>query len=160
MPTPISAEEVAILLWKSNHANQNSWSPATKPPRWGKAPTYLTRQEAAKYLGLAINSLAHHPKSIPYYKLCGRVLYIREELNRLICPYPKGESFSNVPLSKRKNAYTYFTRKEAAEYLRVSTDILAHHPQEVPFHKFCNHALYIKEELDEIVRCSRRRGES
>jgi hypothetical protein len=160
MPTPISAEEVARLLWKANHANQNSRSPATKPPRRGKAPTYLTRQEAAKYLGLAINSLAHHPKSIPYYKICSRVLYIKEELDRLVHPYPKGESFTNVPPSKRKNIYTYFTRQEAAEYLRASVDMLAHHPQEVPFHKFCNHALYIKEELDEIVRCSRQGGES
>jgi hypothetical protein len=33
--------------------------------RGGRAHPYLTRQEAAKYLGLAINTLAHHPKKFP-----------------------------------------------------------------------------------------------
>jgi hypothetical protein len=164
MPTPISAEEFARALWRAdrraNHASQNSRSPATKLPRRGKAPTYFTRQEAAKYLRLAKNTLAHHPKSIPYHKICGRVLYIKEELDGLIRPRPKDENFANISLSNRKNIHTYLTRKEAAKYLRVSADLLTRHPKEIPFHKLCNRALYVKEELDEIIRRNRYGGES
>jgi hypothetical protein len=129
-------------------------------PRRGRAHPYLTRKEAAKYLGLAINTLAHHPKRIPYYKICSRVLYLKKELDRLIHPHPKGESFTNVSPSKRKNVHSFLSRKEAAEYLRLSVDTLAHYPEEIPFHKFCNRAFYIKEELDDIVHSSRRGGES
>ncbi|MDR2628552.1 MAG: helix-turn-helix domain-containing protein [Puniceicoccales bacterium] len=160
MPTPISAEEVARALWRANHTNQKSWSPATKFPRRGKAPTYLTRQEAAKYLRLAKNTLAHHPKSIPYHKICGCVLYIKEELDRLIRLRPKDENFANVSLSNRKNIHTYLSRQEAAKYLRVGADLLTHHPKEILFHKLCNRALYVKEELDEIIRHNRYGSES
>jgi hypothetical protein len=57
-------------------------------------------------------------------------------------------------------AHPYLTRKEAAKYLGLAINTLAHYPKKVPFHKFCNRAFYIKEELDDIIHSSRRRGES
>ncbi|MDR2628750.1 MAG: hypothetical protein LBC30_02035, partial [Puniceicoccales bacterium] len=87
------------------------------------------------------------------------VLYIKEELDRLIRPRPKDENFANISLSNWKNVHTYLTRKETAEYLRVNADLLTHHPKEIPLHKLCNRALYVKEELDDIVRRNRYGGE-
>ncbi|MDR2628878.1 MAG: helix-turn-helix domain-containing protein [Puniceicoccales bacterium] len=71
-------------------------------PPWVKARTHLTRQEAAKYLHVRVDTLAHRPRGIPYYKICGRILYIKEELDRLIHPHPGDENFANVSLSNRK----------------------------------------------------------
>ncbi|MDR2432183.1 MAG: helix-turn-helix domain-containing protein [Puniceicoccales bacterium] len=56
--------------------------------------------------------------------------------------------------------YTYLTRKEAAEYLRVRADFLAHHPKNIPCYKIFGRVLYIKEELDDIIRRNRQGGES
>ncbi|MDR1457547.1 MAG: helix-turn-helix domain-containing protein [Puniceicoccales bacterium] len=47
---------------------------------------------------------------------------------------------------------TYLTRREAAEYLRMSPKSLTNHPKHIPFHKIGNRVLYIKEELDDIIR--------
>jgi hypothetical protein len=54
---------------------------------------------------------------------------------------------------------TYLTRKEAAEYLRVRVDFLAHHPKNIPYYKIFGRTLYIKEELDDIIRRNRHGGE-
>jgi hypothetical protein len=80
-PTP---EEAAIIFCKYHPRdkpyNQDFQSPETKP----RARTYLTRNEAAEYLRIGRNLLDHHPKGIPFYKICGRVLYIKEELDEII----------------------------------------------------------------------------
>jgi excisionase family DNA binding protein len=50
----------------------------------GKGSPHLTRKEAAEYLGMSPKTLENHPKHIPFYKVGGRVLYIKEELDALI----------------------------------------------------------------------------
>jgi hypothetical protein len=35
-----------------------------------------------------------------------------------------------------------------------------HHPKHIPHYKFGSHVLYIKEELDDIIRRNRQEGES
>jgi hypothetical protein len=55
---------------------------------------------------------------------------------------------------------TYITRREAAEYLRISPKSLENHPENIPYYKLGKRVLYIKEELDEIIRNNKHGGES
>jgi hypothetical protein len=45
-----------------------------------------------------------------------------------------------------------------AEYLRVSPKSLENLPKHIPHYKFGSHVLYIKEELDDIIRSNRQGG--
>jgi hypothetical protein len=94
-------------------------------------------------------------KHIPSYKLGGKVLYTREDLDRLV--RPQSESGSGWD---QKGTRTYLNRREVAEYLRVSPKSLENFPKHIPHYKFGSHVLYIKEELDDIIRSNRRGGES
>jgi hypothetical protein len=91
-PTPMHPLEFARLLYEKDKEleNQDSGSPAVKPPRFGGACTYLTRREAAEYLRMSPKSLTNHPKHIPFHKIGERVLYIKEELDDIIRNNSKG----------------------------------------------------------------------
>jgi hypothetical protein len=51
--------------------------------------------------------------------------------------------------------HTYLARKETAEYPGKSASRLTQHPRYIPHHKFGSHVLYIKEELDDIIRSNK-----
>ncbi|MDR1457443.1 MAG: helix-turn-helix domain-containing protein [Puniceicoccales bacterium] len=55
---------------------------------------------------------------------------------------------------------TYLTRREAAEYLRMSPKTLQNCPKNIPYYKIGERVLYIKEELDDIIRNNKQGGES
>jgi hypothetical protein len=111
---------------------------------------YLTREESAKYLRLLPAMLRDNYKHIPSYKLGGKVLYTREDLDGLV--RPQSESGSGW---EQKGPRTYLNRREVAEYLRLSPKSLENHPKHIPHHKFGSHVLYIKEELDLIMGLER-----
>jgi hypothetical protein len=104
-------------------------------------------------------------KHIHSYKLGGKVLYTREDLDGLVHPQPKGGSF-NEKFSQPKSGWdqkgprTYLNRREVAEYLRISPKSLENLPKHIPHYKFGSHVLYIKEELDDIIRSNRHGCES
>jgi hypothetical protein len=52
-------------------------------PRLNGTCTYISRREAAKCLHMSVGHLSHHPRHIPFYKIGGRVFYIKEELNKM-----------------------------------------------------------------------------
>jgi hypothetical protein len=88
-------------------------------------------------------------------KELAKLLYEREiELQN-----QKSQSPEIKPL-RFGGACTYLTCKEAAKYLHLTTNHLNHHPKYIPYYKIGKRVLYIKEELDEIVRRSRQGGES
>ncbi|MDR1528793.1 MAG: helix-turn-helix domain-containing protein [Puniceicoccales bacterium] len=81
--------------------------------------TYLTREEAAKYLRVSPAMLRDNHKHIPSHKLGGKVLYTKEDLDGLVRPQTKGGSFDekfSQPKSgwDQKGICTYLTRKEAS----------------------------------------------
>ena len=163
MPIRMHPLEAARLLYENEKEleKQKSRSEETKPPRLGRTHTYLTREEAAEYLRISPDMLRDNYKHIPSYKLGGKVLYTKEDLDGLVRPYSKsGNVDGKSSQSEWKSARTYLNRNEAAEYLRVSPKSLENHPQHIPHHKLGSRVLYIKEELDEIICCGRRGGES
>jgi excisionase family DNA binding protein len=102
----------------------------------GGTYTYLTREEAAKYLRVSPGMLRDNYKHIPSYKLGGKVLYTREDLDGQVRPQSKGESFDEKfsrPKSgwDRKGPRTYLNRREVAEYLRVSPKSLENFPKHI-----------------------------
>jgi hypothetical protein len=142
-------------------------------PSLGEAHTYLTREEAAEYLRVTPGMLRDNYKHILSYKFGGKVLYTREDLDGQVRPYSKGENrdgkssqSESAQVSEsgsgwdQKGPRTYLSRREAAEYLRVSPKSLTNLPKHIPHHKLGNHVLYIKEELDDIIRSHRQGGES
>jgi hypothetical protein len=121
----------------------------------GEAHTYLIREEAAEYLRVTPAMLRDNYKHIPSYKFGGKVLYTREDLDGMVRPQSKlGSGWD------QKGPRTYLNRREAAEYLRLSPKSLENLPQHIPHHKFGSYVLYIKEELDDIIRSNRQGGES
>ena len=84
------------------------------------------------------------------------------EFARLL--YEKEKELQNQEDSQstgtKPRACTYLSRKEAAEYLRMSPKTLQNCPKNIPYYKFGNLVLYIKEELDEIIRKNKHGGES
>jgi excisionase family DNA binding protein len=125
--------------------------------------TYLTREEAAEYLRVTPAMLRDNHNHIPSYKLGGKVLYTREDLDGQVRPQSKDENFDgkfSQPGSgwDQKGPRTYLNRREVAEYLRVSPKSLENHPKHIPHHKLGSHVLYIKEELDDIIRSNRQGG--
>jgi excisionase family DNA binding protein len=54
-----------------------------------EAHVYLTREEAAEYLRVSPAMLRDNYKHIPSYKLGGKVLYIREDLDGMVRLYAK-----------------------------------------------------------------------
>jgi excisionase family DNA binding protein len=120
-------------------------------PSLGRTHVYLTREEAAEYLRVTPGILRDNPKHIPSYKFGGKVLYTREDLDGLVRPQSAEESGWD-----QKGPRTYLNRREVAEYLHVSPKSLENFPKHIPHHKFGNHVLYIKEELDDIIRSTSR----
>jgi excisionase family DNA binding protein len=55
-------------------------------PSLGRTHTYLTREEAAEYLRLSPAMLRDNHNHIPSYKLGGKVLYTKEDLDGLARP--------------------------------------------------------------------------
>jgi hypothetical protein len=98
----------------------------------GDDRTYFTREKAAEYLRLSPSTLRDNHKHIPSYKLGGKTLYTKEDLDGLVRPQSKGgsfdEKFSQPKLGwDQKNPRTYLDRREVAEYLRVSPKSLDCH---------------------------------
>jgi hypothetical protein len=123
-----------------------------KHPKPNRHYVYLARKEAAEYLRVTPQTFRNHRDEIPFHEFDGHFFYTREELNRLVHPCTKGGNFIDIRPWKRKNNRTYLTRKEAAEYLKMSTKQLGTYPKQIPSYKFSKHVLYIKEELDEMLR--------
>jgi hypothetical protein len=57
----------------------------------------------------------------------------------------------NGDVSQLEGKRTHLTRKEAAEYLRITQN-----SKHIPFYKFGSRMFYVKEELDELIRRNRR----
>jgi hypothetical protein len=90
-----------------------------------------------------------------------KVLYTRKDLDGIVRPYSKnGNVDGETSQPGWEGTRTYLNRREAAEYLRVSPKSLENLPKHIPFHKLGDRVLYIKEELDEIIRRGRQCGES
>ncbi|MDR2628551.1 MAG: helix-turn-helix domain-containing protein [Puniceicoccales bacterium] len=127
-----------------------------KIPKPHRHYVYLTRKEAAEYLRITLPTFKKHRNEIPFHKFGRRFFYTRKELNRLVRPCTKGGIFIDIRPWKRKTNCTYLTRKEAAEYLKMSTRQLTKYLKKIPSYKFSKHVLYIKEELDEMLRLGYR----
>jgi excisionase family DNA binding protein len=158
---PCVPPEFAKLLYERetdpDKQNQNSRSPETE----SRARTYLTQEEAAEYLRLSPRTLRDNYKHIPSYKLGRKILYTKKDLDGIVRPYSKnGNVDGETSQSGWEGARTYLNRNEAAEYLRVSPKSLENHPKHIPFHKLGDRVLYIKEELDKIIRHGKQGGES
>jgi excisionase family DNA binding protein len=121
---------------------------------------YLTRNEAAKYLRVTPQMIREHRKEITSHKIGWRYLYTEEELDGLVRPCARGGNFTNIFPWGLGSGRTYLTRREAVEHLGISMSWLKKYPKRVPAYKFFGRVLYVKEELDEIIRRNRRRGAS
>ncbi|MDR1528274.1 MAG: helix-turn-helix domain-containing protein [Puniceicoccales bacterium] len=126
-------------------------------PSSGGTYTYLTREEATEYLRLSPAMLRDNHKPIPSYKLGGKTLYTREDLDGQVRPQTKGGSFDekfSQPKSgwDQKGIRTYLTREEAAEYLRVTPAMLRDNYNHIPSYKLGGKVLYTKEDLDGLAR--------
>jgi hypothetical protein len=156
-PTPLSPGEATKLLYEELHKNQDSQSPEAKP----RARTYLSREEAAEYLRISPGMLRDHYKHIPSYKFGGKTLYAKKDLDGIVRLSPKsGNVDGETSQPGWKGPRTYLNRNEAAKYLRLSPKSLENLPKHIPYHKLGDRVLYIKEELDEIIRRNMRGGES
>ncbi|MDR2628879.1 MAG: helix-turn-helix domain-containing protein, partial [Puniceicoccales bacterium] len=96
---------------------------------------WLTRSEAAKYLRVNPQTFKRYRDEIPSHKLGGRYFYTKEELDGLVRPCARGGNFADIFPWGLGSGRTYLTRKETAEYLRMSMVWLKRYPKKIPAYK-------------------------